>query len=268
MRYLFNYIKNKNRFILDKHGEEICSALLTIADKYSSWIKKGDILYRCQKGCNLKEVHLQKNKSSWQPQPFGDKRMKPLCDKAKEGRVNPKGIPCLYLAKTELTAIQEMQPLPKELLTVAEFFATKDLRIVNCFGKINDDSNNEDWFWTIWGYEFSRPVQNFDDRADYAPTQYLASRFESLGFHGIAYKSCFNQEINYAIFNPKDFQFKSSKVKCIDPYPVLAKESVKEISDNTVMIIQMEKYGQVFEHSDFLHSSCEFIKESNDNENT
>src|ERR1017187_9766482 len=37
--------------------------------------------------------------------PLGKKRMKPKLDSVGEGRVNPKGIPCLYAATDEATAI-------------------------------------------------------------------------------------------------------------------------------------------------------------------
>jgi hypothetical protein len=275
--YLFDYIKNKNQLILDGHCEEICSELLTIAEKSSTWIKKDTMLYRCQRGCDLKPLQIgtvgqpkPQDKFSWEPQPFGKERMTPWPDKAKEGRINPKGIPCLYLAKDELTAIQEMQPLPNQLLTIAEFRATKDLRIVDCFGEINDNSNREDWFWTAFGYEFSRPMLNSDDRADYAPTQYLASRFKSVGFHGIAYKSWFNQKLNYAIFRPDDFQFKfeSASVKRIVQFPSLSEENIEEMKSNTSVLAEAELYGQVFrlQSNSFLLSGCEFIKESKNKE--
>src|ERR1039458_6332974 len=38
--------------------------------------------------------------------------MKPKPEKAKEGRVNPKGIPCLHLATHEDTAMSEVRPRP------------------------------------------------------------------------------------------------------------------------------------------------------------
>ncbi|WP_424666577.1 RES family NAD+ phosphorylase [Candidatus Binatus sp.] len=57
--------------------------------------------------------------------------MVPLSDRAREGRVNPKGIPCLYLATHKDTALSEVRPGKGSLISVAQFQTCRDLTIIN-----------------------------------------------------------------------------------------------------------------------------------------
>ena len=124
--------------------------------------------------------------------------MKPFSDKAKEGRVNPKGIPCLYTATNPNTALTEMKPKAGSLLTVAKFVTARDLKIVDfaCdpieLENPEDDPTDKEMESMIWeglNDAFSEPVNDSDDIADYAPTQIVAELFRRSGFDGIRYKS-------------------------------------------------------------------------------
>ena len=66
----------------------------------------GDIITRAQIGMLKQDVF----EPSDGRKPFESQRMKPKTDAAKEGLVNPKGIPCLYVATDETTAISEVRP--------------------------------------------------------------------------------------------------------------------------------------------------------------
>lgn len=57
--------------------------------------------------------------------------MKPLPDHAKEGRVNPVGIPVLYLASTEESAISEIRPWVGSEVSAPQFKVLRDLKAVN-----------------------------------------------------------------------------------------------------------------------------------------
>src|SRR6266566_4486089 len=63
--------------------------------------------------------------------PFDTKRMKPIRGRAKEGRVNPKGIPYLYLATHRDTAVAEVRPWKGGVVSVGQFRVVRDLRLVN-----------------------------------------------------------------------------------------------------------------------------------------
>lgn len=132
----------------------------------------------------------------------GCKRMMPYSDKAKEGRVNPKGIPCLYTATNPHTALSEMKPRIGSYLTLGEFVTVKELAIVDfaCerlqLADPNDGPTEEEMDILVWedlNDAFSEPVTDSDDIADYAPTQIVAELFRRAGYDGIRYKSKYIQ---------------------------------------------------------------------------
>lgn len=142
---------------------------------------------------------------------LGKERMKPLADRAHEGRVNPKGIPCLYLATTSETAMSEVRPWIGSSVSLAQFITRKPLRVVNCskyheksviYLEEPDDEKKEKAVWSHIDKAFSKPVTASDDRADYAPTQIIAEMFKDLGYDGLYYKSAFGENgYNIALFD-------------------------------------------------------------------
>ena len=57
--------------------------------------------------------------------------MMPLPDRANEGRVNPKGIPCLYFSSDRDTAMTETRPWIGSLVSVAQFVMLRELTVVD-----------------------------------------------------------------------------------------------------------------------------------------
>ena len=109
--------------------------------------------------------------------PYSARRMKPLTDRATEGRVNAKGIPCLYLSTDRDTAMSEVRPWIGSFLTVAQFRVFKDLRVVDCStdtdgAKMGDPSHpRREWEGSVWSginTSFSRPVSP-SDKSDNGP---------------------------------------------------------------------------------------------------
>ena len=47
--------------------------------------------------------------------------MKPLGGRATDGRANPRGIPCLYLATTKETAMSEVRPWIGSYVSAGQF---------------------------------------------------------------------------------------------------------------------------------------------------
>jgi RES domain-containing protein len=139
--------------------------------------------------------------------PFPIERIKPLRDRAHEGRVNPKGIPCLYMATDPDTAMMEVRPWAGSVLTLAQLILLRDITVVDCTIETHFElpapsqqqleSNN----WYVLNEAFSYPVTRNDDVADYAPTQYLADVFRNKGYDGILYKSSFGDGKNLALFD-------------------------------------------------------------------
>lgn len=148
------------------------------------------------------------------------KRMKPLPEKAWEGRVNPKGIPYLYLSSDEKTAISEIRPWIGSYVTVAEFETCKSLKLVDCSRceidplvmaasdldmlfkckqPAPDETRQIVWRWI--DLAFSDPVDRDDSTAGYIPTQIIAELFRVNGFDGVKYRSLFNGGTNLALFD-------------------------------------------------------------------
>lgn len=148
-----------------------------------SKIEKGTILWRAQLGGASNPGHdlpdFGRGIVSYTfLGPHGQDRMIPLAEKATEGRVNPKGIPCLYVATHKETAMAEVKPAVGSHITVAEFHTERDLALVDCTlhpGPIFDDdvekaTARENLAWADLNDAFSEPVTASDNVVDYAPT--------------------------------------------------------------------------------------------------
>lgn len=131
-------------------------------------------------------------------------RMRPLPDQASEGRVNPKGIPCLYLAGDPHTAVAEVRPWIGSLVTLAYFKIRRPLRVVDCTKDMaqeliyleeepGPDARNRA-VWGELGRALREPVLRDDVVAQYGATQVVAEVFRSEGFDGIAYRSAFGED--------------------------------------------------------------------------
>jgi hypothetical protein len=136
--------------------------------------------------------------------------MKPLRDRGREGRANPKGISYLYLATERDTAIAEVRPWVGSYVSAAQFILKRDMRVVDCVATSHklmiysdepDPQERERAVWQDLDRGFSQPVTSDDDTADYAPTQIIAEFFRANGFDGIAYGSSFGDGHNVALFD-------------------------------------------------------------------
>ncbi|MER9191226.1 RES family NAD+ phosphorylase [Mesorhizobium australicum] len=146
------------------------------------------------------------------PGPAFPDRMTPFSDRASEGRVNPKGIPCLYLGSDRHTALAECRPWIGSLVTISVFRTVRDLKIVDCtrnahksffyFDREPSPKKREEAVWSHIARAFREPVTRDDNRADYAPTQVVAESFRAAGFDGVAYRSAFGTDkFNLALFD-------------------------------------------------------------------
>ena len=178
-------------------------------------LEQGTSLWRAQLGCRVC-MELTGKKQIWKDdtngcgypsncRPFTVERMKPEPERAKEGRVNPKGIPCLYLATHKDTAMSEVRPWHEARISLARFELTQDVVLVDCTQTLpSDRSDREGWDWYWIGEAFSQPVSPSDDVSDYAPTQILAEAFRQRRYDGILYDSALNTDgKNVALFHRK-----------------------------------------------------------------
>lgn len=142
--------------------------------------------------------------------PLQNERMKPWNDRAFEGRVNPKGISCLYLATSEYVAMSEIRPWIGTALSLARFRTVRPLSIVDCslFHTLTETASlcgspeSDEQLWRDIDRAFAQPVLRSDNTADYAPTQLIAEFFRMEGFEGIIYGSAFSEAgRNIALFD-------------------------------------------------------------------
>lgn len=204
-RFRYRYDEEINHYIED--------AVRSAASRTVKW-STGTFLWRAQRGCRVC-IELPGQKPIWKDdpdsygppykcKPFHAERMKPEPEKAREGRINPKGIPCLYLATHKDTAMSEVRPWHEARISIARFELTQDVVLVDCSQECPTDSTNKEaWNWYYIGEAFSRPINSTDDVSDYAPTQILAEAFRQRWYDGIIYNSGLNKDgKNVALFNP------------------------------------------------------------------
>lgn len=137
--------------------------------------------------------------------------MKPLQEQASEGRANPKGIPCLYLATDKETAMSEVRPWLRSRISVGQFKTVKELTLIDCskyssgafayYEGEPDEETKQKAVWAEIDSAFSRPVTPSDKSSDYVPTQIIAELFKNNGFDGVRYKSALSDGLNVALFD-------------------------------------------------------------------
>jgi RES domain len=224
------FVKRKSRHILDAKNQRFLDAVVETSAKRKGFIQKGAALWRAQLGHAwsteiMRDENGQEVDSFEVEGPFPPERMIPLPDRANEGRVNPKGIPCLYFSTDMDTAMTETRPWIGSHVSVAQFVILKDLSVVDCSadsakagliierkaGAVEGewewgvkDPNPDEWENIVWGdinRAFSQPVARTDDVAEYAPTQILAEAFRSAGLDGVVYGSRLGVGKTVAIFD-------------------------------------------------------------------
>lgn len=145
--------------------------------------------------------------------PFPLERMTPLRDSAKEGRANPKGRPCLYLASDRDTAMSEARPWLQKYVSVGRFSTVRQLTLID-FSVLSDwqlpayDQDSEltsqqleEVILAIVDRIFSKPVSNDLSSANYLATQIISEKCEASGYDGVIYKSRLGPGLNLALFD-------------------------------------------------------------------
>lgn len=139
----------------------------------------------------------------------------PPLGQARSGRVNPEGIPYLYLADSIATAIAEVRPWKGATISVAEFQVTKPLSVVDL--SISDAVTYETLSISkeerierrrlqtqtnvMKGVHFSVPAHQ-EDRWAYLASQYLAEMFKNKRVDGLIYGSVLRETgMNLALFD-------------------------------------------------------------------
>lgn len=235
------YVRTVSRYVLGEEHRAFLDTVLATAKGRGGELKEGLLVYRAQRG--VEWCDKTDSDGNWIGEDvwgFGASRMKPLTDRAREGRVNPAGIPVLYVGTLALTAISEVRPWIGAEVSVAKCKLLRALRTLDLstghgqspisgaiLGHVLGERDltareKEKAVWIEIDNAFSTPVTLSDDHADYAPTQILAELFRSVGYDAIIYKSHFGDDgerlgYNIAIFDPSAVEI----VSCA-PYQIKA----------------------------------------------
>jgi RES domain len=211
-------VKSVNRHIRDAEDLEFLATLLAQAQSTrKTTIRKGIILWRAQLGFAWERIgDGKKYLDDYIEGPYPAARMKPRRDEAREGRANPQGIPYLYLSNRKETALSEVRPWLRSLISIAQFMTERELTVVDFSTdehprhSLNYSLPPEEWGKAVWyaiDQAFRKPVTLGDDvPSEYATTQVIAEFFKTHGFDGIAYQSAFQSGSglghNIALFDP------------------------------------------------------------------
>ncbi len=219
----FSYsVKNKSRYILEEDSQNFLEEIRNTCVSRVKIIPPNTIMWRAQMGHDTMPFYDHDIHIDDMLIPYPEKRMRPLPDSASEGRANPKGIPCLYVASNKETAMSEIRPWLSSVVSVASFSNLQELRVID-FSKYHngnlpfyfsepDEDKKIEAVWTHIDRAFSEPVTNSDQKSDYAPTQIIAELIKSLGYDGIAFKSSLSDGLNLALFNLDSVNFKGCKL--------------------------------------------------------
>jgi len=213
-----DFIMRKARHIMDAESQSFINKVIDTTAKRVRILPKGTTLWRSQLDYTLRTESITdengKEVDTYETEgPHPPDRMMPRRDRATEGRVNPKGIPCLYLSDDRDTAMTEARPWIGSYVTVSQFQVLRNLKVVDCtldskpvvsatiLGEQPKPAVVEAFAWRAINNAFSKPVTRNDDIAEYAPTQVLAEAFRSAGYEGIVYGSRLGKGKTVALFD-------------------------------------------------------------------
>ena len=235
-------VRRHRRHVWNKGIEAFLNTVRQTAEKRRLEIQEDTTLWRAQLDIAYRPVK-DENGVEYGEEPVGfcSQRMKPDAAHAKDGRANSSGIPVLYLASTEQTAISEVRPWVGSEVSVAQFRITRQLDAIDLtkgHGQLswtklpfryltgNEEPNaevREQAVWTDIDNAFSRPVTLSDEKESYLPTRILAELFQEVGFDALVYRSQFGQGdkvgYNIAVFNLDD-----GEIRNCAPYEVMSIE--------------------------------------------
>lgn len=204
-------VKCQNRYIYSDDTEKFLANVVCSSESRIREIPAGSVFWRSQMGNDWRPVIQDGERITDEPVPLPPKMMKPVPQMVSEGRTNPKGIPCLYLATDKQTAMSEVRPWMGSYVSVGEFKTLSNLRIIDCsihhskqplfFIRTPSEEEIAQAVWAHIDHAFSEPVSASDMAVDYAPTQILAELFRGEGYDGVWYKSALSDGFNLALFN-------------------------------------------------------------------
>lgn len=165
-------VKRETRYVYNGEVRDFLAAVVETSKTRKDSIEKSSILWRAQRGYTWRTENPGTEEEFDVPDAFDPDRMVPKAEFVSDGRVNPRGIPCLYLASTKEAAVAEVRPWVGSYISLAQFEIMRDVVVVDC---TKDKRMFPNWLlqktpqeipadkreqiaWGEIGHAFSRPV--------------------------------------------------------------------------------------------------------------
>lgn len=205
-----NEIRHQNRYHVKLFNEKIFEEIIGYA---STSYEQGQLFFRAR----ISTEHDEKYPTNEMgPPPKG---------KGSTGRINPKGISCLYLGSSEDISIKEVRARMHDSVTIGRFELLKKIEVID-LTKIDKFSpflgndlgfdyekyavNNE--HLRNIAKEFLIPSKRNDPDLAYLPSQYIAEFIKSKGKKGIKYESTMDSKgYNIVVFDAKLLECKETE---------------------------------------------------------
>ena len=192
-------VKHEARYIHQQAAREFMANVLATLPQRTGFIKEGQNLWRAQRGFTMGRVEGEDFEIEMAHPP---ERMVPTSEHSTDGRISPRGIPCLYLASNMKTAVAEVRPWVDSYVSLAQFKLVKRCRVADCRSTKSEKLDKDQArIWSDIAYALSKPVSPEEPHLEYVPTQILAETFRTQGFDGILYESLLSKGTNIALFD-------------------------------------------------------------------
>ncbi|MCD8361393.1 MAG: RES family NAD+ phosphorylase [Lachnospiraceae bacterium] len=190
------YMRNQNRF----HSRHVhLDIFAKLVKDTETILPRGEKYYRARIASD-RVGHKRKNMGA------------PPKDVATAGRVNSKGVSCLYLADKKETTVKEIRAGAFDYVTIATFRLKRDVKVLD-LSSITHNSpfyapTDKKYFYINERHlkkiamDIAKPMSSHDSDLEYLPTQYISDFAKFLGYDGVKYISTFDKSsYNLALFD-------------------------------------------------------------------
>ncbi|MEK8212589.1 RES family NAD+ phosphorylase [Paenibacillus sp. FSL L8-0463] len=151
------------------------------------------------------------------------------------GRINPVGLPFLYVADSIGTALREVHQKAGTPTTIAKCSPNRELRIIDLTHGIEEEDKVHS-FRRIINNNFSKPVELNKTIVEYLPTQVIALYIkDQLKLDGVKYKSSVNAGgYNIVLFDESNMNF-WQKILFMNKYEPYKSLFTRSFSDDKIL---------------------------------
>ena len=215
-----NEVMKEHRFFTVDPTDESWDVYFASDEKYKK-IKKGSKFFRGRINEDAENLFYEESELGMPPP-----------EKARAGRINPYGIPCLYLTKNVDSIIYELRASHGDKISIGTFVASDDLNIIDfdyrplVFDDVCRQKGVEKLQDTVRefllkkqiGFDLSKPIHRYGVKEiEYVPTQYICEYIKIHGADGVMFNSAVHRGgKNLVLFKSDKVKFVGAEVKTVD----------------------------------------------------